>query len=188
MEQHLCPNKPKRFISNRNVRVGLYAVAFAAAAVLDAVTPLRFADWLLQVILVWIACFWGSKRETRIVAVAGSAVVLAGFLLTPPSGVPLWIGAMNRFFAIGVIWMMTYETNRRRRAEEEHLQDVAHIKVLQGSLPICASCKAVKNEAGEWKSLEHYFSTSSDAQLTHGLCPECAHKYLAELDSILPNR
>jgi hypothetical protein len=163
-------------------RILLYMIAFSLAAALDAVTPLRFADWLLQVILVWTACLWGSRREALVVAAIGSAVIIGGFFTSPAAGVPLLAAAVNRLAAIGIIWAMVHVANRRRAAEEAHQRDVAHIKVLQGLLPICASCKAIASQSGEWHTLEHYFLTNSDARVTHGLCPTCAAKYREQLE------
>ena len=71
-------------------------------------------------------------------------------------------------------------TERRRAAAQiEHLgselQDtLEEVKVLSGLLPICASCKAIRNDEGYWEQLEEYIRKHSDAQFTHGLCPECA--------------
>ena len=71
----------------------------------------------------------------------------------------------------------------RKRAEEERekvilqLQDaMSNIKVLRGLLPICASCKRIRDDTGYWKQLEDYISDRSEAQFTHGICAECSRK------------
>ncbi|MCD4707483.1 MAG: tetratricopeptide repeat protein [Candidatus Sabulitectum sp.] len=53
---------------------------------------------------------------------------------------------------------------------------LAHVKKLQGMLPICAHCKKVRDDDGYWQQIESYISTHSDAQFTHGICPECLVK------------
>jgi diguanylate cyclase (GGDEF)-like protein len=53
----------------------------------------------------------------------------------------------------------------------------ANVKTLKGYIPICASCKKVRNDEGYWKQLEQYIADHSDAIISHGLCPECASKY-----------
>ncbi len=54
------------------------------------------------------------------------------------------------------------------------LQDaMAKIKTLSGFIPICASCKKVRDDSGYWNQLEAYISAHSDAEFSHGLCPEC---------------
>lgn len=52
-------------------------------------------------------------------------------------------------------------------------QALAEIKVLKGILPICASCKKIRNDSGIWSQLETYISEHSDAEFSHGICPDC---------------
>jgi DNA-binding response OmpR family regulator len=61
---------------------------------------------------------------------------------------------------------------------------LTEIKVLKGLIPICASCKKIRNEEGFWDQLETYFSKHTDALFTHGLCPSCSDKYREELEAI----
>lgn len=73
-------------------------------------------------------------------------------------------------------------TQRKRREEEreklvKELQDaLAQVKTLSGLLPICASCKKIRDDKGYWNQIENYISSHSDAQFSHGICPECAKK------------
>jgi hypothetical protein len=54
------------------------------------------------------------------------------------------------------------------------LQDnIENIKVLSGLLPICSSCKKIRNDTGYWEQLEMYITRHSDAKFTHGICPDC---------------
>ena len=48
------------------------------------------------------------------------------------------------------------------------------IKQLRGILPICAKCKKIRNDKGYWEKIEVYIGEHSDAEFSHGLCPECA--------------
>jgi PAS domain S-box-containing protein len=64
------------------------------------------------------------------------------------------------------------ETSRERLVRE--LQDaLEQIKTLRGLLPICASCKKIRNDRGYWEHIEEYIQTHSQATFTHGLCQEC---------------
>lgn len=51
---------------------------------------------------------------------------------------------------------------------------VAEVKVLKGILPICATCKRIKNENGEWEAVESFVRERTGAEFSHGLCPDCA--------------
>lgn len=86
-----------------------------------------------------------------------------------------------------VLYMFFYRPLRahmveRERAEEGRERLIAElraalekIKVLSGLLPVCASCKRIR-EAGKWVSMEKYITERSDAQFTHSICDECAEK------------
>ena len=50
------------------------------------------------------------------------------------------------------------------------------VKQLKGFIPICASCKKIRNDKGYWEQIEKYISDRSDAEFTHGICPECIEK------------
>jgi len=54
----------------------------------------------------------------------------------------------------------------------------ARIKTLQGLLPICMLCKKIKNDKGYWEVLEVYIQQHSEADFSHGLCPDCFPGYL----------
>jgi CheY-like chemotaxis protein len=53
---------------------------------------------------------------------------------------------------------------------------LAKIKTLSGFIPICASCKKIREDSGYWKQLEAYITEHSDAEFSHGLCPDCMKK------------
>lgn len=57
-----------------------------------------------------------------------------------------------------------------------------NIKTLKRLMPICSSCKKIRDDKGYWHQVETYIRDHTDAEFTHGLCPDCAKKYFAELD------
>ncbi len=67
----------------------------------------------------------------------------------------------------------------QKNAELQRALD--EIKVLQGFLPICASCKKIRNDKGYWEQIESYISKHSEAKFSHGCCPECAKRVYPEL-------
>jgi len=54
------------------------------------------------------------------------------------------------------------------------------VKVLEGILPICASCKRIRTENDEYEPIEKYITDHSEAFFSHGICPECAKKLYPE--------
>lgn len=68
------------------------------------------------------------------------------------------------------------------RLEKDKLQDaITKIKKLSGLLPICASCKKIRDDKGYWNQIESYIRDHSDADFTHGYCPECEKKIYQNL-------
>jgi PAS domain S-box-containing protein len=64
----------------------------------------------------------------------------------------------------------------------QDLQDaLASVKSLSGLLPICASCKKIRDDKGYWSQVEHYISQHSQATFTHGICPDCIKKLYPNL-------
>lgn len=87
-----------------------------------------------------------------------------------------------------MIGMVMDITERQRNEQErEHLLSelqmmVARIKRLQGMLPICASCKKIRNDNGYWEQIEVYIREHSEAEFSHGLCPDCAKRLYPDID------
>jgi CheY-like chemotaxis protein len=70
------------------------------------------------------------------------------------------------------------EADRQRLILE--LQDaLAHVRTLSGLLPICAWCKRTRDDEGYWHDIEKYISAHSQAQFSHGICPECQRRQFA---------
>jgi len=70
---------------------------------------------------------------------------------------------------------------KKADAERESLilqlqESLANVKRLSGLLPICASCKKIRDDGGYWSEVETYISQNSDADFSHGICPDCARK------------
>lgn len=77
------------------------------------------------------------------------------------------------------------ERNELEREREElivQLQEaLAQVKTLSGFLPICASCKKIRDDSGYWKQIEAYISAHADVTFSHGICPDCAQKFYGDL-------
>lgn len=68
----------------------------------------------------------------------------------------------------------------REELVSELQQAIAQIKVLTGLIPICAWCKKVRDDNGYWQKVEDYIRKHSNAEFTHGMCPECYKKVSKE--------
>jgi len=91
---------------------------------------------------------------------------------------PLAFTAGDELGAVARTFNDMVKTRARALAETEELlkASVAEAKVLRGILPICANCKRTRTDQGSWEQIESYVHEHSEAQFSHGLCPECAAK------------
>jgi len=78
------------------------------------------------------------------------------------------------------------DERERGRQEREKLiaelqKALAEVKTLSGFLPICASCKKIRDDKGYWNQIESYIRERTDAEFSHGICPDCIKKLYPEL-------
>lgn len=91
-------------------------------------------------------------------------------------------GDLTELQAVGHDISARKRAERRLREESQKLkQALAKVKRLSGMLPICASCKKIRDDSGYWNQIEEYIEHHSDAEFSHGICPECARKLYPEL-------
>lgn len=64
-----------------------------------------------------------------------------------------------------------------RRLNTQLETALAQVKKLSGLLPICASCKKIRDDAGYWHEVEAYVQDHSEVEFSHGLCPDCIAKF-----------
>jgi hypothetical protein len=69
----------------------------------------------------------------------------------------------------------------KERVTAEFEQALQEVKRLSGLIPICASCKKIRDDEGSWNQLEKYICEHSDAQFSHGICPTCADALYGEI-------
>jgi hypothetical protein len=97
-----------------------------------------------------------------------------GFLLT--TKVPLRDTDQQIVGVVGIGRDITEQKNSAQEREKlitELQEAMARIKTLHGLIPICASCKKIRDDHGYWHQVEAYVAEHSDAQFSHGLCPDC---------------
>lgn len=82
------------------------------------------------------------------------------------------------------------DVTERRKAEDEreHLigelqKALAEVKQLSGLLPICASCKRVRDDTGYWNQIDVYIRSHADVQFSHGICPECMARLYPDVEA-----
>jgi len=83
---------------------------------------------------------------------------------------------------IGIFYRKNKDANEKKSKLIIQLQEsLAEIKTLSGLLPICASCKNIRDDKGYWNQIESYIREHSEAEFSHSICPECAKKLYPEI-------
>jgi hypothetical protein len=96
------------------------------------------------------------------------------------------IAAVNAFGTLLVQRRLALEQDVSVAWEAEHDARVtsdralAELRTLRGIIPICSYCKKVRSEVGDWEQIESYVRTHSDAEFSHGICPECVETHYPE--------
>ncbi len=86
--------------------------------------------------------------------------------------------------AVSAVVCISKDITERKRAELERERLIGelqaalqHVRTLSGLLPICCSCKKIRDDHGYWTQIETYIRDHTQAEFTHGMCPECIERY-----------
>lgn len=80
-----------------------------------------------------------------------------------------------------LVFVKDVTDEKRHEEERERLiadlkKALSEVKTLSGLIPICASCKKIRDDKGYWKQVEEYLKEHSEMEFSHGICPDCAEK------------
>ena len=125
-----------------------------------------------------------SPETKELVAVLGMDINADDWRREVISQVSLPVSLTISIILLIVILVLINRNRRSVRIQYEEKKKYAselqlasqHVKKLQGLLPICASCKKVRDDKGYWNQIELYIEENSDVQFSHGLCEECLEK------------
>jgi hypothetical protein len=184
------------------VGVVVYAMGVSAASTTPTIASMMNGMFAVVVIgcAVWMP--WSPRWHAAFLVM--SAVALAvGLAVAPISEVEVTSGYIVGGCAIltsavGMwlvrrrhlrMWGQTIELRRQKAALSRSLRELEtaqhRVRRLEGILPICASCKRIR-DGDAWQSVERYVAARSDAEFSHGICPECAARLYPEEASAAP--
>ena len=161
--------------------VALCVVLSMAIFIVDSLIPLGVAGGV-PYILVVLASLWAPRRRlTWYAAIGTSILTVVGFFSSPVGG-ELWKVLFNRSIAVFAIWTTAGLSVQRQMIQEQKDKAISELRVLSGLLPVCAGCKKIRDDKGSWNQIELYIRDHSEATFSHGYCPECKEKALAEIE------
>jgi K+-sensing histidine kinase KdpD len=163
-------------------------VLIVLIGLLDHLTGYELGFFVFYFIPISYAA-WLSGRVFGVIVSVISA--LTWFLVDATTALPYsspWYGVWNAgirlvsFLIIAITVSKVKEVLTSERELSAQLQEALNqVKELRGLLPICASCKKIRNDQGYWEQIEAYVSRHSKAEFSHGICPECAKRLYPEL-------
>lgn len=175
---------------NAGTDAALYVVCVVLAVVvlvLDGNVPLGVAVVILYNAVVLLALRTRDRKFIVLLTVVVSIFTVGPLFHKAPIE-EMWKAVSNRLLALFSIWVVCYlglrwETlqEKQEKALREREKALEEVRVLRGFLPICASCKKIRDLEGSWTLLERYISEHSEAEFSHGLCPDCSKKLFPNL-------
>jgi hypothetical protein len=120
---------------------------------------------------------WQNKKNTAYALAIILPIVRVGFHIPWHEIESIYYATINAVIIITALTLLVYLVNRTALQEKELEK---RVKILEGILPICSYCKKIRNEKDEYEQLEKYISEHSDAQFSHGICPECLKELYPE--------
>ena len=140
------------FITGRDVRV---STLFVFPVALSAWTNHKYLAYILAVLLPCIRLL---------------------FFIPWQQFDNIYIGGINALIRICVLLVVAFLADQARHVSKLKQQ----VKILEEILPICASCKKIKDEQGNWHQIEAYISEKTNTEFSHLICPECLNKLYPE--------
>lgn len=158
---------------NKNI---LYIITTLIVLVVDFYTGKNIRFPILYIIPVGIAAWYNQKTIAYILAVFLS-LARFGFNIPWQETYSLSSAGINTGVRISALVLYAYLVDRTSWQTRELKK---RVNLLEGILPICASCKKIRNDQGNYEEMEKYISDHSEAEFSHGICPECVKKLYPE--------
>jgi CheY-like chemotaxis protein len=136
---------------------------------MDGIESARLIRAQFDVPVIYITSFVDDKLLKR-----AQITEPFGYIIKPYDGRQLQVAVEMAIFK--------HRLDRERQQVVADLQKaLAEVKKLSGLLPICASCKKIRDDKGYWEQVEAYIKKNSEAEFTHSICPECARKLYPDI-------
>ena len=153
----------------------------------DLQSPLGIAGGTPYIALVALSIWSPHRKFTKIVTVVSTILIILGFILSPSGN--FHVALLNRFLALAALWVTSVLLLIWRKTEEHRAQlstelsnTKDEINVLSHLLPICAGCKKIRDDKGNWNQVDEYLRDHSDSLISHGLCPDCIEELYPDLN------
>ena len=177
-------------VLNRNLRkIGLVVASIAIATLLTfplAPRMIHSRDLLFVAAVILVSRYEGGIAGICVALL--SVVSFDWFFDSTPQRWDLTVGNGIRIIVfVSVSVMITLLDQQRRHTLQKHAETnqvlqkaLDEIKTLRGILPICSYCKKIQTDSQTWVELDNYVRKHSEAEFSHGVCPDCLQKHFPD--------
>jgi hypothetical protein len=159
------------------------ALSVVVLGFVDYITGYEFGFFLFYFLPIIIAAWKVGPTSSYLISILSSIVWLLSDISSHPYSSALF-AFWNTIMLLLCFLIIAYSTFKIQFLLEEKNDTSqlrpSQVKTLSGLIPICASCKKIRDDKEDWQRIEEYIEERTNAEFTHGLCPDCFDKLLQE--------
>ncbi len=159
------------------------ALSVVVLGFVDYVTGYEFGFFLFYFLPIVIAAWKVGPTSSYLISILSSIVWFLSDISSHPYSSVLF-AFWNTIMLLLCFLIIAYSTFKiqflLREKNDTSRPRLSQVKTLSGLIPICASCKKIRDDKGDWQRIEEYIEERTNAEFTHGLCPDCFDKLLKE--------
>jgi hypothetical protein len=179
-----------QFLKSTPVLIASTICLVAILGIIDYVTGFELNFFVFYFIPVSIAAWYAGRKWAIVIALLSAITwtavdIFSGHRYSHWS-LYAWNGGIR--LAAFIILGVALATIKKLLEIEKDLSrsiraTLEEVKMLKGFLPICSSCKNIRDDRGYWEKIELYIEQHTDAEFTHTLCPDCMKKLYPDVDT-----
>jgi hypothetical protein len=177
------PNmKNNPFFKGNSILV-IIALSVLALGYIDNATGYEFGFFVFYFLPIAIAAWKLGFTSSYLISILSSIVWFLADIHSSHLYSSIALGFWNTIIRLFSFLIIAYATSKIRvlvakeRKTAQALRDaLSQVKTLSGLIPICASCKKIRDDKGYWNQLETFIQEHSEAEFSHGICPDCMKK------------
>jgi hypothetical protein len=174
--------KDNPFFKGNSILVVIF-LSVLALGYIDYVTGYEFGFFVFYFVPIAIAAWKVGSTSSYLVSILSSIIWFLSDIYSshPYSSVffAIWNTAIRLLSFLIIAYTMSkirFLLTEERKLSKDLRDALVQIKTLSGLIPICASCKKIRDDKGYWNQLETYIQEHSEAEFSHGICPDCMKK------------
>jgi hypothetical protein len=174
--------KDNPFFKGKSILV-VVALSVLVLGYIDYVTGYEFGFFVFYFLPIAIAAWKLGFTSSCLISIQSSIVWFLSDIYSSHPYSNIALAFWNTIIRLLSFLIIAYSTSKIRlllakeRETAQALRDaLSQIKTLSGLIPICASCKKIRDDKGYWNQLEAFIQEHSEAEFSHGICPDCMKK------------